>query len=30
MLDLGDIIVNVFTAEGRAKFNIEDLWKKER
>jgi ribosome-associated protein len=30
LLDLGDILVNLFTEDVRKKYNIEDLWKKER
>jgi ribosome-associated protein len=30
LLDLGDIIVNLFTEDTRKKYNMEDLWKRER
>ncbi|MDR0571949.1 MAG: ribosome silencing factor, partial [Rickettsiales bacterium] len=30
LLDLGDILVNLFTEEERKKYDIEKLWKKER
>jgi ribosome-associated protein len=30
LLDLGDILVNLFTEEIREKYDIERLWKKER
>lgn len=30
LLDLGDILVNLFTEETRKKYNIEEMWKKER
>jgi ribosome-associated protein len=30
LLDLGDILINLFTKETRKKYDIESLWKKER